>query len=243
MSTSRLRMLGAVGLAAVAIAAAGCSGGSDDGGDSADAGPAGAPGALIPPAEGASPELSATEAIAALGAPSGVSAEESGATLSGLDEFGLPADIFEQQVREEPGATGAVGEPSDGVGAPAAPDGPPPINGDALVAAPPAEALPPGNGAAPTAPEPPAESPRALEADFDVSGEPIIAREGDTIPPDTQQFEVDRVNARSVVLVLVGGLLPDGSDRVTLDVGESITLFNATADRTYRIKLVAVRAA
>ncbi|MGI9540057.1 MAG: FKBP-type peptidyl-prolyl cis-trans isomerase, partial [Miltoncostaeaceae bacterium] len=70
---TRLRLLGVVGLAAAGLALAGCSGGSDGGDASADATPAGA---LIPPAEGASPELSATEAIAALGAPTGVSAEE-----------------------------------------------------------------------------------------------------------------------------------------------------------------------
>ncbi len=235
----RVRIIGAGVVVAAALALAGCSGGSD-GGDAADAAPPAA--GLIPPAQGASPDISAIEAIAALGAPVGVPAEETGSTLSGLDEFGLPSDIFEQQVREDAGAPGSVGEPTDGVGAPAEPDSPPPINGDALVAAPPAEPVPPPTAAGPQTPPPPTESPRALEADFDVSGEPVVAREGDTIPPDTQQFEVDRVGARSVVLVLVGGLLPDGGDRVTLEVGESITLYNATADRTYRLKLVAVRA-
>ncbi len=45
-----------------------------------------------------------------------------------------------------------------------------------------------------------------------------------------------------VELELSGGLLPDGTDTVTLKEGESITLYNATAKRSYKIKLVDVRA-
>jgi len=90
---------------------------------------------------------------------------------------------------------------------------------------------------------PPAQSPRALEADFDISGEPVVAREGDAIPPDTQQFEVQSILVDRVVLKLVGGLLPDGTDSVTLAEGESITLYNTTAQRGYKLKLVDIRAA
>ena len=70
-----------------------------------------------------------------------------------------------------------------------------------------------------------------------------MAREGDSIPPETQQFLVKTVLASEVVLELSGGLLPDGTDTVTLKEGEAITLYNATAKRSYRIKLVDVRAA
>lgn len=69
-----------------------------------------------------------------------------------------------------------------------------------------------------------------------------MAQEGDAIPPDTQQFIVSRIGANTVTLTLSGGLLPDGSDKVTLREGESITLFNATAKRSYKVKLVDVRA-
>ena len=68
-----------------------------------------------------------------------------------------------------------------------------------------------------------------------------MAREGDAIPPDTQQFVVERIDASSVVLKLEGGLLPDGTDTVELKEGDAISLFNATAGRSYRIKLVDVR--
>jgi hypothetical protein len=91
--------------------------------------------------------------------------------------------------------------------------------------------------------EVPASPARAMEADFDVSGEPVVAREGDAIPPDTQQFVIERIGAKEVLLELSGGLLPDGTDSVTLKEGESVTLYNATAKRSYRIKLVDLRPA
>ena len=70
-----------------------------------------------------------------------------------------------------------------------------------------------------------------------------MATEGDAIPPETQQFEVESILVDRVVLKLVGGLLPDGTDSVTLLEGESITLYNATARRSYKLKLVDVRPA
>jgi hypothetical protein len=105
--------------------------------------------------------------------------------------------------------------------------------------------VPPATGTTPTAPTAPGpaepiQSPVALQADFDISGEPVEAREGDAIPPETQQFTVKTISAGEVVLQLNGGLLPDGSDTITLKEGKSITLFNATAGHNYRIKLVDV---
>ena len=214
-----------------------------------------APGqADIPPAEGAAPEQSASLAVGSLGEPPAVSPEESGRTLSGFDEFGTPRDAFRQQVREEDPAATSGSEASDG-------EGPPPaapatsVAGDPLVAVPasplpvpptgtaPIGSLPPGTAPTPESSAPPAESTRALEADFDVSGEPVVATEGDAIPPETQQFEVESILVDRVVLKLVGGLLPDGTDSVTLLEGESITLYNATARRSYKLKLVDVRPA
>ena len=79
------------------------------------------------------------------------------------------------------------------------------------------------------------------EADFDIGGEPVVARVGDAIPPETQQFTVDRISLGSVVLKLNGGLLPDGSDTVTLKEGASLTLVNQTSRVTYKLRLLEIR--
>ncbi len=54
---------------------------------------------------------------------------------------------------------------------------------------------------------------------------------------------VESIEADRVVLRLVRGLLPDGSDRVTLMVGQSMTLTDGLLGRTYTIKLLEVRSA
>jgi len=226
--------------AAVAAAAllAGCGGGGGGGDAQGDIPP---PSAALPVATGVGADQSASQAIAALGAPGGVAVDEVGATLAGYDSFGTPHDAFAQQVDPNASADGATTD------APTIPADTP-INGDPLIAVPDPAAGGAGAGGAnggPTTTDPgagaPIQNPLSLEADFDVSGEPVVAREGDAIPPDTQQFVVKTVSATSVVLELSGGLLPDGSSTVTLDEGESITLYNATAKRSYRIKLVDVR--
>lgn len=219
--------------AAAALMLAGCGGG---GGGSDAQGDVPPPDASLPVASGVGPQESAAQAIAALGAPGSVDPSGLGRTLAGYDSFGTPHDAFDQQV--DAGA-GSGSEPGTG-SAPAIPADTP-INGDPLVSV-------PSDGTVPdpsTTPDPsvPVQSPRALEADFDVSGEPVVAREGDAIPPDTQQFVVQTIGSTSVILELSGGLLPDGTDTVTLDEGESITLYNATAKRSYKIKLVDVRPA
>lgn len=220
--------------AASAIVLAGCSGG---GGGSAQ-GDTPPPDTSLPVASGAGPEQSASLAISALGSPGGVDASQTGQKLSGYDSFGTPHDAFKQQVDD---ATASSSEPDTAAAIPADT----PINGDPLVAVPPAAGTttPATPGASDPGAGAPVENPRALEADFDISGEPVVAREGDSIPPETQQFLVKTVLASEVVLELSGGLLPDGTDTVTLKEGESITLYNATAKRSYRIKLVDVRAA
>lgn len=224
----------AAALSALALLA-GCGGGGG-GGDQADVPP---PDAAMAVANGVAPGESAALAIAALGTPGGVDRASIGATLAGYDSFGTPHDAFAQQVDQNAGASaGSAGD------APAIPADTP-INGDPIVAVPDpgAPVAPaPGGGTDPNAGVP-IQSPVALEADFDISGEPVVAREGDAIPPDTQQFVVKTITTSSVVLELSGGLLPDGSDTVTLQEGKSITLYNATAQRGYRIKLVDVRRA
>lgn len=221
--------------AAAALMLAGCGGGG--GGGSASGDSASLPDASMPIAAGVSAADSANQAIAALNAPGAVDSEGLGKTLDGFDRFGTPHDAFDQQVNQnsasntEPGTAAEI--PAD-----------PPINGDPIVATPvPGDpAANPNTGSTPD-PTVPVQNPRAMEADFDVSGEPVVAREGDAIPPDTQQFIVETIGTTSVTLQLSGGLLPDGTDEVKLDEGESITLYNATAKRSYRIKLVDVRPA
>ncbi len=235
----RRRHLAAVAAtAATAVVLAGCGGGG--GGGAAAQGDVPAPGTSLAVASGASPDQSASQAIAALGTPGPVDPSAAGQKLTGYDSFGTPHNAFDQQVKDgassgSEAATQAATIPGDT-----------PINGDPLVATPAA-----APGATPTTPATPADpgagapvqNPRALEADFDISGEPVVAQEGDAIPPETQQFLVKTVSAGQVVLELSGGLLPDGTDTVTLKEGESITLYNATAKRSYKIKLVDVRAA
>ena len=223
--------------AATALMLAGCGGGGGGGGDAQGDVPP--PDASLPIATGAGPQESAAQAIAALGAPGSVDASGLGRTLTGYDRFGTPHDAFEQQVDAD---AGSGSEPGTG-SAPVIPADTP-INGDPIVAVP-GDVTNGGTtpGGTPLDPSVPVQSPLALEADFDVSGEPVVAREGDAIPPDTQQFVVQVIGATSVTLELSGGLLPNGTDTVTLDEGESITLYNATAKRTYKIKLVDVRPA
>jgi hypothetical protein len=222
--------------AAAALMLAGCGGGGGGGGDAAAGDSAALPDASMPIASGVGAAESANQAVAALGTPGAVDAEGLGHTLAGFDRFGSPHDAFDQQVDQ---GMGSGSEPGSAAEIPADT----PINGDPIVATPvPGDVVTTPD---PSTPDPsvPVQNPLAMEADFDVSGEPVVAREGDAIPPDTQQFVVQTIGQTSVTLQLSGGLLPDGSDTVELDEGESITLYNATAKRSYKIKLVDVRRA
>jgi hypothetical protein len=222
----RLLIPAAAATVAAALALTGCAGGG--GGGSADAPAATAPvDTSIPVASGATADQSAALAIADLGAIG--SATSDGATLGGLGEFGTPHDAFRQQVSSQ--------APADTSTTSTTPSGPTGVTGTPV---PPATGTTPTTPTAPGAPAEPVQSPVALQADFDISGEPVEAREGDAIPPETQQFTVETIRAGEVVLQLNGGLLPDGSDTITLKEGKSITLFNATAGHNYRIKLVDV---
>ena len=228
----RRHLVPAAAVAATAILLAGCGGG---GGSAQSDLPAAD--SSIPVASGVGADQSASLAIAALGNPGAVDQSGLAHTLAGYDSFGAPHDSFAQQVKE---AAGSGSEAGTGVTVPADT----PINTDPLIAVPGdvAGGGAPGGGTPDPGTGAPVQNPRALEADFDISGEPVVAQEGDAIPPDTQQFILDTIGAGRVTLKLSGGLLPDGSDTVTLDEGESITLYNATAKRSYRIKLVDVRA-
>ena len=82
-----------------------------------------------------------------------------------------------------------------------------------------------------------------LEADFDIGGEPIVARVNDAIPPGTQQFTVQAITAKAVTLRINGGLLPSGGDTVNLAPGQTITITNQTAGTTYNVRLLGIKKA
>lgn len=148
-----------------------------------------------------------------IGTPSGVETPRNAAVLESLDRLGTPKDIFKAQVRDiTPTSTTPV-TTTGPVGTPS-----------------PTETKPT------TAPEL-----NPLQADFDVDGEPILAREGDSIPPDTQQFLIKTIAKGGVTLVLNGGLLPNGSDTLKLGIGQSIILKNQTAGESYRIRLAGIQ--
>jgi hypothetical protein len=244
---TRRRIITMVAPLAAAGVLAGCGGGGGGGGASSGAAPdtaAGAGASFV--SEGVSANQSAAQASAALGNPGAVDPSRAGETIGGYDDFGRPKDVFVQQVKDGTGGGTNGAETAPGTGAPAATPaipivsppttGVPPTGGVPGTTAPGGTA--PGTGGAPGAPT---TTPNALEADFDISGEPVVAREGDAIPPDTQQFTVKTIAAKSVILQLNAGLLPDGRDSITLGEGASITLLNQTAKQKYRIKLVDVR--
>lgn len=194
--------------------------------------------------QGVSADQSAAQAVAALGSPGPVDATRAGEAVGGYDDFGTPKDVFVQQVSDVAGGTSGTN------GAETAPTAPGTIPGVPVVGLPggtPTTLPPPTyTGTAPITTAPgtpgvPTTTPNALEADFDISGEPVVAREGDAVPPDTQQFTVKAIGSKTVTLQLNAGLLPDGKDTVTMGKGESITLFNQTAQQKYKIKLVDIR--
>ena len=260
---TRRRAAIAAALAVATLSVAGCGLGGGGGGGGAAAGGED-PVAAVPPAQGVAAGDSSGLAVASLGAEGADAPGEGAGTLDSYEAFGTPKDHFEQQVSEGAG-DGGVGEAASGGGGsadpgavvPDVPQVPDPAPRVSVPGTGEPVPLPGGTGASGgvttggattggaegASGEVPATPERAMEADFDVSGEPVVAREGDAIPPDTQQFVVERVGATEVLLKLNGGLLPDGTDSVTLEEGESVTLYNATAKRSYRIKLVDLRPA
>jgi len=84
----------------------------------------------------------------------------------------------------------------------------------------------PGGGTSTGGTTAPVASPNPLEADLDVSGEPLVVREGDAIPPDSQEFRVETLTSKAMTLRLTAGILPDGSDTFTLKVGQRVTLYD-----------------
>ncbi len=233
----RPRLRHGAALALLGLALAGCGGGG--GGDSAEALPQAGP-----PAMGASPDQSAVQALAALGSPAAVSGAEADETLTRLDTFGLPHDLFDAKI--EP----AVAPVDPALTAPTAPVVPVVPVVPTVPTVPTAPTSPVGGSTTTTAETPAAPADSALTkedrevvASLSISGEAILARVGDAVPPDSQEIVIASIEADRVVLRLVRGLLPDGGDRVTLVVGQSMTLTDGMLGRTYTVKLLEVRAA
>jgi hypothetical protein len=260
MRTRRAAIAAALAVATLSVAGCGLGGG---GGEDGAAAGGEDPVAAVPPAQGVAAGDSSGQAVASLGAAAADAPGEGAGSLDSYEAFGTPKDHFEQQVTDGAGDGGGASEATSGGGTadpgavvpdvPQVPDPAPlvsvPVTNEPvpLPGGTPGGTVPPGGvttgGGEAGSGEVPASPARAMEADFDVSGEPVVAREGDAIPPDTQQFVIERIGAKEVLLELSGGLLPDGTDSVTLKEGESVTLYNATAKRSYRIKLVDLRPA
>jgi hypothetical protein len=224
----RRRLVPALAVLALGVAgvAAGCGGG---GGGGASATPA----APVVPTPAAPAGLSAADAVAALGT---LSAPDDASLLSSVgsyDRFGTIRDPFKPLVIAAQPTTTPAGVTV-------------PTTGSTGVVVPPVTGLPliPGTTTPTTTTGgttvPPA-TPNPLEADIDVSGEPLVVREGDAIPPDSQEFRVEKLTTKAMTLKLTAGILPDGTDTFTLKVGRRVTLYDQGERRTYRLRLNAVR--
>jgi hypothetical protein len=241
------RLIGILVPLAAAGALAGCGGGGGgDTGAASSSDPATSAGAGFT-SQGVSSAEAASQAVAALGSPGSVDTARVGETVADHDTFAPPRDAFKPLVNEDPGsgatngAETATGTTTAPVVSPTTTTAPSVSVGGAGTTTPGGTTTAPGGGGTTTTPATPVTSVKSLEADFDVSGEPVVAREGDSIPPDTQQFTVKTIGSSSVILQLNAGLLPDGSDTVTLKEGESITLYNQTARQGYKLRLVDIR--
>jgi hypothetical protein len=237
----RLRHAAALGLLGLALA--GCGGG---GGDSAEAPPPA--GTTLPPAMGASPAQSAVQALAALGTPAAVDPAEADETLARLDTFPLPHDIFDAKVKPaaEPETPTVPTVPTAPVvpvtpTVPVVPSAPTvPTAPTATVPTAPTVPTTPTTTTAEVADAPSGAAKQDVVASLAISGEAVLAHAGDAVPPDSQEIVVESIDAGQIVLRLVRGLLPNGSDRVTLRVGQSMTLTDGLLGRTYTIKLLEV---
>lgn len=248
--TSRTTILRAAAACAAVLAIAGCGGGGDD---SADAPPP-VEAAVAPP----TPAAAAAPTDALYGSPDAPRQDDLVASLPGYDQMGSPRDAFVPIVNDDSGSSGNapdMGAAPSGSGSPSEPQSPsssPNPTPVAPVTPPSYQPVPgvtPNPGGVPTtpaaapAPGPATQAPplQGYEADFDIGGEPVVARPGDAIPPETQQFTIDKITVGAVVLKLNGGLLPDGSDTITLKEGQSITLGNQTSNVTYKLRLLEIR--
>ena len=255
----------AIGAAILVAPLAGCGGGADDA-----AVPPAAPSAGMPLPSGVGAEQSAALAVAALGTPAAVHPADQARGLAGYDAVGGVRDAFVPLVpagTEDAGSADGAGPsapPASAVPAltvpqatlpppPASAPVPPSTTGPSPGTTAPEGPAGDGEGEGPTSTWRPQDTPIAsppdadagrvaLTADIEVDGETLAARRGDAVPPTTQRFTVVGVAHGSVVLRLMGALLPDGTDLLTLALGEEVTLRDAVTGRTERITLIGIRA-
>ena len=240
------------GAAAILLSVA-VLGGCGGGGDSADETASTTPATSTPTPTGAASAQSAVLALAALGSPAAVDPSEEDGTLASLDEFGVPHDLFKAQVTEAatppaavPGATTTtpvpVTVPTPGPTYPTYPTYPVGTTVPGTTTTAPATTVPNTTTAPTTTTSGVATKEAQLVASLSISGEGLLANVGDAVPRDSQELVVAEIEDGQVVLKLVRGLLTSGSDRVTLRVGQSVTLTDALGGRTYTVKLLEVRA-
>ncbi|MFN8111248.1 MAG: hypothetical protein U0Y82_15620 [Thermoleophilia bacterium] len=214
------------GIAAAAAAAfvfAGCGGGGSSSGSGVSTTP------LTAGSGSQSSGVSAIPTGVLYGAPDAASGSRAAGTLSGYDQFGARRDGFKQLVPDGNGTTSGTPTSTTG-GTTTAPATTTPTTTTPTTTT-------------PTTTTPTSTTPVAslLEADFDIGGEPIVARVNDAIPPGTQQFTVQAITAKAVTLRINGGLLPSGGDTVNLAPGQTIT--NQTAGTTYNVRLLGIKKA
>lgn len=212
---------------------------------SAQVGVGEAPGLTAPPASGLSAGGGLDQVISQIPTPGTPDPSLALEALRHIDKLGAPRDIFEVvggTAVDDP-STPETGIPSTPVtpSTPSSPTDPTTIPSTPTLPSTPTVPTTP-TSPAPTSPAAPGNG-AALQADFDIAGEPILARVGDAIPPDSQQFTVKQITAKTVVLTLNTGLLPDGKDSLTVKLGQSITLRNTSTDQGYSIRLVKISAA
>ena len=152
-------------------------------------------------------------------------------TLGSLTTFGQPRDAFIQIV----GASTPASSPSTAATSTTS-TGPIQLGSGATSAV-------PGGGTPKTPVTPTTPTGQTLAAEFDINGEPVVAYDGDAIPPETQQFNVDSMTTGQVVLGLNGALLANGASTVTIKVGQTLTLDDQTANTTTVIHLLSVHPA
>jgi hypothetical protein len=238
--------------AAVAGVLAGCGGGGDAAEEPQT--PAPAVPAAPPTAMGVAAAEGAGDALAALGTTQPVDPDDVASTLGAYEAFGLPHDLFRPQVlpaepsAEEQAASGETVPASVAAGVvPAAVPIAPgtssvvvPLAGAGASATPGAVTTPPAGAASGGS----AGGQRSnLTAYFRIRGEPVTAREGDTVPPDRQELMVSRIREGGVTITLIRGLLPNGSDTLDLRIGETAKLIDTQNGQGYTITLSDVREA
>ncbi len=163
-------------------------------------------------------------------------------TLANLATFGRPRDVFVQIVGTSSGSSSSMTFGTT----PTTTKTQPISLGSGTPTAVPSTGSGSGTSGTPTTSTTtpaPSSTGQTLAAEFDINGEPVVAYDGDSIPPETQQFTVKSMTKAQVTLTLNGALLASGASSIVIKVGQTITLSNQTAHSTTVIHLISVHAA